>query len=752
MKKNKKYKIILLTLAGGFFLFLIFLFSVNIYINKKIDEKQLVTFAHNFFYKRFHRAVKFDEIGIDLFANIYFKNFELSLKSDFNDNLILIKGNDVKLGLNLSDLFKGKLKINSFNFYQPTIILDNQFYEKYFLDIEIFLKKWNNKEDNILSKKIKLSFIDSKIIYSDQFLEKKSNIVISEADIVIKKDSLKVSYEILGTFRKNKSNIVDLGELKIEGMFFKDANKKNITKIEISDFDLSYLNYYIKKINPDFSNMTGSISAQLLLTFVGEKINLSGNIENNDLTSDGFIKKNKIVFINSNWNIGVDVDFDKTLKLFTFKKLKLYDGEFKIDSVFNLNLDKTKKNIKGNISTNNINLSLLSRSFTPDSSIDYGGFLKAKFDFNYSIKNNALTDLASEMKLKKFFFKREVDDNLNPFLSKMDLNLKIKDEKIKIVSSLNFFNSDFKADFTGNVKSWFPFKSNSILKINSNSIYLKNIFFLISTFTNDLYKNAYVDWKKGYNEIFFLEKPIGKFVNNNNLKINFNADNLKITQKAKLNNLSFLLQLERGVVTLKDFNLNGYNAKYSFSLDALFHTDYPIIKLKGDVANFDLQDFTNDIGSNINLKGTAFASIDFQVNGYRLYQLLENSRANFSLNLICDGFIKNNPFMKRVGLFLGKNGKIIDYVTISPKSFTLSIAQMNENFYVRNFSFTGEKLNFNTIGKYNYKHGLNLNMYLNYKNQKDRFESLPLKIGGELSNPFLKINKYREKSKLHLTN
>ena len=61
------------------------------------------------FFKTLGKAIKYDSIKIDLFGNIILKNFSLANGIDFNDDVTLIKSEELCIKTKFLSLFKGKL-------------------------------------------------------------------------------------------------------------------------------------------------------------------------------------------------------------------------------------------------------------------------------------------------------------------------------------------------------------------------------------------------------------------------------------------------------------------------------------------------------------------------------------------------------------------------------------------------------------------------------------------------------------------
>ena len=107
---NKKKVYIIISSIFIIALFLSVLF-IKIFYSLKLPEKDIKNSVINLFKTKLNRAVKFEEVKVWLAGNIIINRFDLSVSSDFNDNLSLISSPGITIDLGFIDLFLGRITI-----------------------------------------------------------------------------------------------------------------------------------------------------------------------------------------------------------------------------------------------------------------------------------------------------------------------------------------------------------------------------------------------------------------------------------------------------------------------------------------------------------------------------------------------------------------------------------------------------------------------------------------------------------------
>ena len=107
------------------------LFSLKLYFSLSVKEADLSMIVINFCKNNLGKAVKFDEIRIDVMGDVEITNLNLSVASDFNDNISLVKADRAVFKLNFLKLFKGITEIKRIVFNNATISLHKSYGKTY---------------------------------------------------------------------------------------------------------------------------------------------------------------------------------------------------------------------------------------------------------------------------------------------------------------------------------------------------------------------------------------------------------------------------------------------------------------------------------------------------------------------------------------------------------------------------------------------------------------------------------------------
>jgi hypothetical protein len=103
----------------------------KIYIKYTFPEKDLKNFISQFIMENFNKAIKFDDIYVNLMGNLILTNLNISNSNDFNDNISFIKSEDAKIKLSMGSLFNNKIKVKGINFDNSEITIYKKFSKNY---------------------------------------------------------------------------------------------------------------------------------------------------------------------------------------------------------------------------------------------------------------------------------------------------------------------------------------------------------------------------------------------------------------------------------------------------------------------------------------------------------------------------------------------------------------------------------------------------------------------------------------------
>jgi len=287
----------------------------------------------------------------------------------------------------------------------------------------------------------------------------------------------------------------------------------------------------------------------------------------------------------------------------------------------------------------------------------YGdGTFALDIQFDYDLLHN-------EMKSFKIY----CDDEDIAIFSKTKNNAMtyIKDSWLKINGDIKKINinacakhqkSDVMLRSTINIEKWVPFTSTDEIMVQSKRLSAELLSKLLLKGIKELYSKAAEDLSIGYNEIYFRQKPLGRYLSNNIINAKINVDTLIFEKNAHLKNINLELLSNKGLVTTQSFNCEGYSANYNFSVNAFCNSDYPTMTISCAVNNFDYGAFLRDTGLK-DATGLMNVNLNYGVSGYRLSHLLQNGKGIFTLNIA--NSVLNSSMIQRKIIELAKSCNIV---------------------------------------------------------------------------------------------
>ncbi|MCX7678937.1 MAG: hypothetical protein N2316_06935, partial [Spirochaetes bacterium] len=267
----------------------------------------------------------------------------------------------------------------------------------------------------------------------------------------------------------------------------------------------------------------------------------------------------------------------------------------------------------------------------------------------------------------------------------------------------------------------------------------QHIFYPLMVAVESVYHGAYRDRKVGYENIVFIHEPIGKLLNQNDVRFNFNANEIVCGDRARWNDFSMAASLKGGVFSLDKFTLTGYGAHYDVKSSAQFNLWMPQVSIEATMKDFDLKSFGADAGIKGEVGGVLNASMSFKINAYRLSQILENAILDVDINMI-DGMMKNTPFQDALNDFAKKCGiKTPMFSEINGITASVLFNQRADNFSVSRIIFLSDKIRFTGRGRYDFFEGLNVPLEMQFTPTGEHASPSVLlgKIHGPLRKPYL---------------
>jgi hypothetical protein len=745
-----KKKYVFLSISGLILIAIAFLVLLKLLFIVRFSEKDLKSDISIFFKNNLNKAVKFEEAYIDFSGNIIATDFNVSESSDFNDNLSLVKAKKAVFDLNFFRLFIGEIKIDGMDLYDADVTFFKRYGKSYSENLSQVLDLENLK---ILDRQkfsgFRMRYYDARFFYKEVFKESELQVEFYDIYARLSIDDDEISYRIKGKIKPYKSKLIKKGNFFLKGALCYEKAAKITNEIEIENFDLTCVNEFIREHRPADILLKGGGSADLKITSEKGLNSIKGQVELNNLGVVASLQPQRDLVMNENLNVAIDCDFSDEFKNINLRKFKVYDDIFKITAsgAYKCN-DKTEK-LDVSIKSNKIDLEDFSSTYKPFRDIAFRGALRFEGRINYDFKSNVSGGSDLSLTLKKFGIIKEKPGRGDALITDAELEFKLDDKSMKLGSTVKTEKSDISINADSVVKSWIPFNSDTEIKVRSKILEYRIPYLGMAYFTDMLIGMAYEDIKRGYEDIFFLQKPLGKIINGNNILLDFTADRLAFPGKASMSNIKFMLSLKNGMLEMKDFNAEGYESKCSLAVNCGFNRDYPYINLKGSAKGFNLEGFFRDAGFKGGLAGKADFDFDYEVTAYRMLQLIENSKGNVNIALN-NFFAENTEFQRKlVEMFNGTDYRADSLRKMENASVSFSFSQMGENFFIKTFNVRSDGLNLGAFGRYGYQSGLDLQSNVSVK-AGDRFITVPLKIDGKILSPCIRINDKKSKNSLCL--
>lgn len=740
MNYNKK---IIIALGIFFSTVLISMSIIHITLNFMYPGNQLAESIKENFKDSFGKSIKFDSMIFRYNGDIILHNFYLSNTTDFNDNVNLIKCSEVVIDTYLLDLLREKITFSAVIMFEPEInIIKNygkSYTDTFITDIVAGFK--NDKINQFITKRFSIVLTDSQLFYREIFKKSKTSVDFFDVDIDILYNGDELEYEIDGSIVNNNISRWRSCGFDVEGeVTFNEAKSRN--RVKFSNIDISIVNNFLAEIYNDPVVLKGELSGDLSFNTDKENIDIRAEIDACDIYASGsdsssgfFLKDESIKF-----------EFDITA-LSTLERMKI--NKFKIDDDI-LAIELKSEYVKGEqlslaIHSNKIDLSLLSGKFIPFKHATYEGDFFFNGSFKFNLKDMVPEDLGLDVKLNGFSITpSEISDNKLKIIKQCNALVAADKEKLLLKSKFNLGDTDVDITFNSQISGWNPFVSKNQVEILSKKMELALLRQAVMAGIDSIYNMAYVDMFQNFDEQRnFLKEPEGIFINNNDLNLTVKAEKLLIVNGAAFDDFNINFKLEKGFLKTELFSLQGYEGVFSLDVYAAFRQEYPFIKIAGGVENLNIAKMSVDSDSAIQAAGILTSDFKFETNAFRVGQIVENGRAAFNIS-IKDGYFSKTENINKLDNFIKDSGYIQSLPQILPfNSFTFTFMQSANEYYIKNFSMTGNKCSFSAYGKFTEEDGLNVPLNLNI-NSDNTFTKIPLLISGNLRSPCVKINEKKK--------
>lgn len=682
-----------------------FLIVQKIYFTVLLNQKTTPQVIEEIFEKNFKKAIQFDDSSPTLGGNIILKNVKIAPTTDFNDNYNLISCKSATIDLNYFKAITGTIAIRGITFSDASITIVKN-YGKSYIDTfrGIFSGIANNNTVSLDNFYIKA---DGNLQYNESLSTDKLKISVQDISLVIKMRNKQLSYAIKGVVKPIDDEL-DWGKINISGTINYTDKEEYISShhtIYTKKIDMHIANYFLKEYSDYPVSVRGYFYTDCSIDH-GSKYAFNGTIEFDNCTIEN-IKNSPHYEIIAKDNISIDaqMEFNEDLSNINISSFSFNDKELSINVVARYIKDTL---LQFNISTNKIDLEDCDYiQLIPG--IRYDGSLALQTECDFDIANGTMKFLKILCEAHDVSVVRKIGKDSIPYLQ--DARLKVEGDLKTIL--LDFFSKKDKSDVLLqskiNIDKWAPFTSTTEISLTSKKLYTELLLDIIAAGISSVYANAMEDMGIGYNEIFFRDKPAGKYLTNNIIKLKINIERLIFDKNAQLKNISIDILSNKGIVSTPSFTCEGYSGIYSFNLNAFCNCDYPNLNFSAGVANFDYGRYLQDCGSK-NATGILNANVNYSVSGYRLSHLLQNGNGLLQVT-IANTLFDKTLLQKRIGE-IARNCNISFQDGIwRCNRFDVTVNHVADRWVLQNMFIDTDMMQLGGYGSYTIDKGLSMPCY-----------------------------------------
>jgi|GEM_PF-706211 len=757
---KKPYALAMLSICAGVLLLLI---AFKIFMVIRIPEKQLKSSIEAFFKENFNKAVDFEDVSLSMAGKAVISNLNVSISSDFNDNISLIKSEKAVIKFDLTGLLGGEYRVRRLVFKGAEISLPKKYGQGY---SEFIQEMFRSGRDLTKLRYVNLEDFSARISggklhYLEGFRESKLDLECyrMSAEVVFSRDG--IHYELSGRISPARSEGTSAGSFHCGGRLYLNKEggvARSSGTIEIDGFDLSYMNLPFLEYCEMPWTVFGGFSANMKIDSLGDAISMEASMNLDNLSvekSDG----KGIMRIISNENIAArfSIDMLSDLKRVVVRRLELRDDstglslrgvrirnahEHSLDAVFRLEASDL-----GNTAS----------VFSPFTQMTYEGRLDAEGRCSYDFLNNRAREVSLRAELRDFSLRRAGRGADPYFIKDMRARLRIQDGGCDLDFHAEHGDSDVSLRWTGFIRHWAPFTSRSRLAVNAKRLEAETIGVLLVRCIDGIVESALEDKGRGYEDIFFKQKPLGIFVSNNSLDMRLSAETILFNKRKGLQNLLLEAGLGDGILRTNDFRLSGYGGDYSCDVSAYLNCDHPNFKIGGRFANIGLERLCRDYIVRGIDGGTLDIEFEYEGNGYRPAHLLDNGKMKLDIS-INGAELRGTRLQGEIKKFLkgnGYEGLALDEISLDRAR--LSLGLLGGAFSISQLSLSGNTFNVNGYGAYSRAEGLRIPLTVSLtasagEGEPPRTHTVPLAIAGSLLKPFLSIQGKKDAKPLVLFN
>lgn len=731
---------------------------LRMYLSFAVPERMLKDSLISFFMENFGKAVKFEEVGISLTGDIGITNLNMSISSDFNDNISLIQCPSVTIGLDLWSLLRGGIRMMGIRFAEPRLMLLKRYDRTYEETIrELFMpRKGLDEMGDMDIRDFTLILSGARVTAVEYLVDGRMVVESTRVKLEVRFDGTEIEYRIKGTLVPFGSSEISEGSFAAKGTIYttkKGHGYSSIHRLNIDNFDVSHLNQ--KLLSPPLMVFGGvSISATVYTT--GGHVSVEGvaALNNLNLVERGRSGARSVI-ANENMNVSFAADVIERGRRIAVRELEIGDDSMRLiaKAVYSKNPGEEYFDVQ--LERCRIDLARLSDWLTLWEGVSMDGLVEGAGRVLYDMRHNRAMDVTLSLGLDELSVTGKTGGVKKVLLSMPRARVVVKDGAFSINAEVRKERSELVAGGAGYIRSWFPPVSESTVVFDSKAIEARYPARAALHCLRRLYAEAREDKTRGYEQIFFTKTPLGAFVNNNTIDCTINVQSVLFGGRKALRDLNAAFRLADGYLRLERFSLGGLGGDYGLDLRAYLKSDYPGGSVSGHAKGINLEELAGSLGMRGAMSGTLGADFKFEFSGNRKAHLIDNGKLEFNLTAE-SGLIHETAFQKRLAEYLVAAG--YDKPAISRAGFTrviLSGNQVGENLYLGNISFSGDSLNAAGYGTYRPDEGLRIPINASFAagegdEAPGKTTSVPLLITGRLFDPVLKVSKKKDSDGLPL--
>lgn len=732
--------------------------ALRLYISFAAPERMLKDSLTYFFRENFGKAVKFEDVEMSLAGDVSITNLNMSISSDFNDNISLIQSPSVTIGLDLWSLLRGRIRMTGIRFAEPRLTLLKRYDRTYEETLrELFMSGKPLDEIGTMDiRNFTLLLSGGRVTAVEYLVDGRIVVESTKVNLEARFDGTVIQYRIKGTLVPFGSREIRKGGFSAKGTIYREGGRRgfsSVHRLNIDNFDISHLNQ--KLLNPPLT-VFGGVSISATVHATGGHVSVEGGaaLNNLNLVERGQSGARSVI-ANENMNVSFAADVIDGGRRIAVRGIEMWDDSTRLavkalysknpgEEYFDVSLERCR-----------IDLARLSDWLTPWEGVSMDGLVEGAGRVLYNIRHNRAVDVTLSMGLSDLSVTGKTGSLKKILISIPRARIGIKDGAFSVTAELRKERSDLVAGFGGYIRSWFPLVSESALVFDSRVIEALYPAGAIFSYARRLYEEALEDKTRGYEQLFFMKTPLGSFVNNNTIDCTINARSILFGGRKALRDLNAAFRLADGYLRLERFSISGLGGDYGLDLRAYLKSDYPGGSVSGHATGINLEELARSLGIGGGMSGTLGADFKFEFSGNRKAHLIDNGRIEFNLTAE-SGHMNETAFQKRLAKFLVAAG--YDKPAISRTGFTratLSGNQVGENLYLSNMNFTGDSLSAAGYGTYRPDEGLRIPLNATFAGEGSdeapgKTTSVPLLITGRLFDPVLKVSTKKDSAGLPL--